>query len=47
MNEILNESILSKKAEMYAMIISMEADFVSNFAPKIDLCDASFLLSYF
>lgn len=39
MSEILNESILSKKAEMYAMIISMEADFVSNFVSKIALDD--------
>jgi len=39
MSEILNESILSKKTEMYAMIISMEADFVSNFAAKIALDD--------
>lgn len=39
MSEILNDSILSKKTEMYAMIISMEADFVSNFAPKISLQD--------
>ena len=39
MSEILNESILSKKAEMYAMIISMEADFVSNFVSKITLDD--------
>ena len=39
MSEILNDSILSKKTEMYAMIISMEADFVSNFAPKITLDD--------
>lgn len=39
MSEILNESILSKKTEMYAMIISMEADFVLNFAPKINLDD--------
>ena len=39
MSVILNDSILSKKTEMYAMIISMEADFVSNFAPKITLDD--------
>lgn len=39
MSEILNDSILSKKTEMYAMIISMEADFVANFAPKITLED--------
>lgn len=39
MSEILNESILSKKTEMYAMIISMEADFVSNLAPRIALSD--------
>jgi len=39
MSEILNESILSKKTEMYAMIISMEADFVANFETKISLQD--------
>ena len=44
MSEILNESILSKKTEMYAMIISMEADFVANFAPRITLDDVPALL---
>ncbi len=39
MSEILNESILSKKAEMYAMLISMEADFVLNIAPRIQESD--------
>lgn len=39
MSELLNESILSKKTEMYAMIISIEADFVDNFATKLELCE--------
>lgn len=39
MSELLNESILSKKTEMYAMIISIEADFVYNFGAKLELQD--------
>lgn len=39
MGRMFNDSMLSKKTEMYAMIISIEADFVSNFASKITLND--------
>lgn len=37
MAEILNESILSKKAEMFAMITSIESDFISNIAKRLVL----------
>jgi len=39
MRELLNESVLSRKSEMYAMIISIEADFISNFSDRLALTD--------
>lgn len=37
MNELLNESILNRKSEMYAMVISIEADLIENFNNKLTL----------
>ena len=39
MPELLNESILSKKSEMYAMVISIEADFITNFNTYLSIED--------
>lgn len=39
MTYILNESILSKKSEMYAMIIAIETDFICNFRDHLILAD--------
>jgi len=39
MNELLNESALGKKSEMYAMIISIETDFIDNFNNLLELSD--------
>jgi len=39
MANILNESILSKKSEMYAMILAIEADFICNFYDCLDISD--------
>ena len=32
-------SVLAKKTEMYAMVISIEEDFISNFKEKLELSD--------
>lgn len=39
MSELLSESVLSKKSEMYAMVISIEADFISNFNNSLNITD--------
>ena len=39
MAELLSVEVLNKKSEMYAMVISIEEDFVSNFKEKLTLQD--------
>lgn len=35
----MNESIISKKSEMYEMIMALETDFIENFHSRLDLSD--------
>ena len=39
MRELLTESVLSRKSEMYAMVTAIEADFISNIFKKLDFVD--------
>lgn len=39
MSDIFNESILSRKSEMYAMVIAIENDFIDNFREKLQMKD--------
>lgn len=39
MSDIFNESILSRKSEMYAMVIAIENDLINNFREKLQMED--------
>lgn len=39
MSDNFNESILSRRSEMYAMVIAIEKDFIDNFREKLQMED--------